>query len=121
MQTHRVMRCQGAHIFFLDNWLTDGSKVDSLTCRLRCTTQKYFLLLISVRGCVNPRTIVRLERWFDVEFYKVNTLNTEYWKRECEFVLTGIVIDTTYGYYVCTYNVEEQFYIKYTKTYLGLI
>jgi hypothetical protein len=46
---------------FPDNQIEDGGEVDSLTRRPRYTHQKYFLLLISVRGCVNPRAIARLE------------------------------------------------------------
>jgi hypothetical protein len=45
---------------FLDNWLTEGGEVVSLTCQLRFITQKDILVLISVRGSVNLRAIVRL-------------------------------------------------------------
>jgi hypothetical protein len=46
---------------FLDNRLTDGGEFVSLTRRSRSTPQKHFLVLISVRGGVKPRTLVRLE------------------------------------------------------------
>jgi hypothetical protein len=46
---------------FLDNWLKDGNEVVSLTCQLGFTSQKDFLVLISVQGSVNPRGIVQLE------------------------------------------------------------
>jgi hypothetical protein len=45
----------------LESRLTGGGKVVSLTLRPRSTPEKHFLLLISVRGSVNPRAIVRLE------------------------------------------------------------
>jgi hypothetical protein len=41
---------------FLDNWLTDGGEVVSLTRRPPFTPKK-----IPVRDCVNLRAIVRLE------------------------------------------------------------
>jgi hypothetical protein len=47
--------------YFLDNRLTDGGKVVSLTRRPPFTPQWRFLVLFSVRGWVDPRAIVRLE------------------------------------------------------------
>jgi hypothetical protein len=46
---------------FLDNRLTDGGEVVSLTRGPRFTLQKQFLVLISVAGGINPRAIVGLE------------------------------------------------------------
>jgi hypothetical protein len=45
----------------LSRWLTDGGKVASLMCRPPFTPPGRFLVLISVRGWVDPRAIVRLE------------------------------------------------------------
>jgi hypothetical protein len=48
----------------LDNRFIDGGKVVSLTRRPPFTPKnipKIFLVLISVRGCVDPRAIVLLE------------------------------------------------------------
>jgi hypothetical protein len=41
--------------------LTDGTEVDSLMRRQRFTAKKIILVLISVRGWVTPRAMVRLE------------------------------------------------------------
>jgi hypothetical protein len=43
-------------LHYLDNRLTDGGKFVSLTLR-----PGIFLVLVSIRGCVYPRAIVRLE------------------------------------------------------------
>jgi hypothetical protein len=45
---------------FLDNRLTDGGEVVGLT-RLLAFMPRRFLVLTSVRGCVDTRAIVRLE------------------------------------------------------------
>jgi hypothetical protein len=50
-----------APAFSLDNRLTDGGKVVSLTRRPPFKPPGRFLVLISVRGWVDPRTTVRLE------------------------------------------------------------
>jgi hypothetical protein len=45
---------------YLDNRLTDGGEVVSLTRRLPFIPPGRFLVLISDRGLVDPRAIVRL-------------------------------------------------------------
>jgi hypothetical protein len=45
----------------LDNQLTDGGEVVSLKRRLRFTPPERFLVLISIKGWVNPRAIAQLE------------------------------------------------------------
>jgi hypothetical protein len=50
----RILHC-------IDNQLTDGGKVVSLMLRPCSTPQKHFLVLISVRDRVNPRTTVWVE------------------------------------------------------------
>jgi hypothetical protein len=47
---------------FLDNRLKDGGEVVSLTRRLPFTPQQDLLVFICVRGRVNPRAIMRLDR-----------------------------------------------------------
>jgi hypothetical protein len=42
----------------LDNRLTDGGEVVSSTRRPLFILQEEFLVIISVRGCVNPRATV---------------------------------------------------------------
>jgi hypothetical protein len=46
---------------FLDSRLTDGGKVVSLTRRPPFTPEGRFLVLISLRGSVDPRTVMLLE------------------------------------------------------------
>ena len=42
----------------------DGGKVVSLTHRPLSHLQETLLVLISIRGCVNPRVIVKLEGFY---------------------------------------------------------
>jgi hypothetical protein len=46
--------------YLLTNRFTDGGEVVSLAS-LQPFTPKIFMILISVRGCVDPRAIARLE------------------------------------------------------------
>jgi hypothetical protein len=59
LEAHRVVRRPCSHIL-LDNRLTDGGEFISPR-RRPLFTPGWFLVLISVRGSVDPRTIVRLE------------------------------------------------------------
>jgi UV DNA damage repair endonuclease len=47
-------------LHFLNNQLTDGGEVVSLIRRLKLTPGR-FVVIISVRGRVEPKAIVRLE------------------------------------------------------------
>jgi hypothetical protein len=63
VEAPRVPRGRGSHIY-LDKRLADGGKVNSSTRRLPFTPRFLFLrflLLISVRGWVDARAIVRPE------------------------------------------------------------
>jgi hypothetical protein len=53
MEAHGDLRYRGSHILYCQ--LTDGAEVVSLTRRPCFTPQKYFMVLISVTGLVNPR------------------------------------------------------------------
>jgi hypothetical protein len=46
---------------WLDNRLSDGGEIVSLTHQLHSTPQKYFLALISVTSCFSPTAIMLLE------------------------------------------------------------
>jgi hypothetical protein len=59
MESHKVVRCGDSKIF-QDNHLIDGGEVVSLMCRPPFTPGR-FLVLISVRGGVDPRATVLLE------------------------------------------------------------
>jgi hypothetical protein len=48
-------------LYFLDNWFTHGDEIVSLKRRPLFTAKKYFLVVVSVRGCVNTRATVRLK------------------------------------------------------------
>jgi hypothetical protein len=48
-------------LHFVDNRLTDGGDIFTLTSRSRFTHQKDFLILDSIRDRVNPMDILRLE------------------------------------------------------------
>jgi hypothetical protein len=58
MEAHKVDKLRLPH--FLDSQLTDGSEVVSLTYQPPFTLRT-ILVLISVRGKVDPRAIVQLE------------------------------------------------------------
>jgi hypothetical protein len=57
MEAHMVVRLRLPH--FLDRWFIDGSEVVSLMCRQPFAPGR-FLILISLRGWVDPRAIVWL-------------------------------------------------------------
>jgi hypothetical protein len=59
VDAHRVVRSRLPH--FLDSRLTDCGKVVSFTRQPLFIPQGRFLVLISVRGWVDPRAIARLE------------------------------------------------------------
>jgi hypothetical protein len=65
VETHRVETLRMPH--FLDNWLSDGGEVVSLTSRPPFTPPGRFLILISVRGLVDPRATVQLEGFRPIE------------------------------------------------------
>jgi hypothetical protein len=60
VETHTVVR-RWSSPHFLDNRLTDGGEVVSLRAGRPPFTPRRFLVLLSVRGWVNPRDIVRLQ------------------------------------------------------------
>jgi hypothetical protein len=87
VKAHRVLRRRGSHIF-LDNWLTDGGEVLSLTPRSPFTPGR-FLALISVRGLVDPGAIVRLEGLGKLK--KIHLIGT----RTCDLPVCSIVPQLT--------------------------
>jgi hypothetical protein len=61
MQSYPVTGCETSRLsYFLDNRLTDGCEVVSPTRRPPFSPGR-FLVLIFVRGLVDPKAIVRLE------------------------------------------------------------
>jgi hypothetical protein len=75
MEAYRVEMLRIPH--FLDCRLTDGDEVVSLTCQLCFTLQKHFLVLISVRGLVNP-TILQLEGLGKLKRHSVTSMGIEH-------------------------------------------
>jgi hypothetical protein len=66
MKAHRVVRHWGSHIF-LDNRLTVGGEVVSLTHQLLFTPQEDFWYSFLLRGWVDPWAIVRLEGLLSID------------------------------------------------------
>jgi hypothetical protein len=60
MGSYRIVRLRGAHFFYTAD--SQIAVTSDLRHRLHFTPQKHILILISVRGLVNPRTIVELKR-----------------------------------------------------------
>jgi hypothetical protein len=59
VKAHRVLRCRGFHIFY-----TIGSRMVVRLSAIRAgrpLPPGRFLVVISIRGCVDPRDIMRLE------------------------------------------------------------
>jgi hypothetical protein len=81
----------------LDNRLAQGDEVVSLTRLPRFTPQKHFLVVISVRGSVNTKSILRLEglgqfkKFID---FIGNRTSHEY------LVITLVAVDTNVWYVV---------------------
>jgi hypothetical protein len=65
-----------APAFCLDNRLTDGGEVVGLTrppAAFSPPPPRRFLVIISVTGCVDPRTIVRLEGFDQFKYPMIST------------------------------------------------
>jgi hypothetical protein len=103
---------------FLDTWLTDGGKVVSLTRRPPITPPGRFLVLISVRGWVNPKAIVRLEglsklkkiQWPHWEFYRW------FWNKFIFKHLWSILTNNS----ICGVRVAQSVYWQATSWTIGV-
>jgi hypothetical protein len=107
VEAHRVVRGRGSHIF---RCFSDDDKVVSPICQPLLPTGK-FLILISVRGLVDPRAIVRLEgldklekknssgiRTSDLQAYGIVPQPTAIPRAPNEFVGDSLIQLQTYEY-----------------------